>query len=370
MCFMRSDDEPLGAPLGPMTVINESLGIFTREFEHVSVTVNVSAWQGSVTQKAHQHPDAEDDRAVRKSKTDDENLAGVDASPAPEAVVNFTQTGLRVTVLSEGLMRLQWNGGDSHADETMDDRPTLQVVNRRILPVAKFSSSVHGGSLHVATTSLSLTVNVKSSAASASFICTYGSEPMRSHNETFAAGKPPAPPHFPTLINSEGMYLMHDGPTHRITTEDDAKQPWLDKTTAQPSNLDVYFFCYGSDYKKGLSQLASITGRAPLMPHAAYGVWWCQCCPAYTSHSFEQEILAEYANHSLPLTVAVLDMDWHVGGSEAVGSAVEQLHVGQNSLRRPCGLRQTAQERRDTVREEPQASDEHSPWQLRDLPRA
>jgi hypothetical protein len=211
---------------------------------------------------------------------------------------------------------------------------------------------------------------VKSSAASASFICTYGSEPMRSHNETFAAGKPPAPPHFPTLINSEGMYLMHDGPTHRITTEDDAKQPWLDKTTAQPSNLDVYFFCYGSDYKKGLSQLASITGRAPLMPHAAYGVWWCQCCPAYTSHSFEQEILAEYANHSLPLTVAVLDMDWHVGGSEAVGSAVEQLHVGQNSLRRPCGLRQTAQERRDTVREEPQASDEHSPWQLRDLPRA
>eukprot|EP01051_Picozoa_sp_SAG22_P000749 SAG22_NODE_23_length_31399_cov_35.631313_18_plen_961_part_00 len=244
-----------------------------------------------------------------------------DASPAPEAVVSSTH-GLRTTVLSEGLMRLQWNGGDARADATMDDRPTLQVVNRRIVPVANFSSSARGTSLQVATATLSVTVDVNDTSAAVEFICTHGSEPPRNYKETFAVGAAQTLPRFPTLINSEGMYLLHDGGTHRITTEDDGARPWLDKRTQQPSNLDFYFFCYGSDYEEGLSQLASITGRAPMMPHVAYGVWWCQCCPAYTSRSFEQEILAEYANHSLPLTVAVLDMDWHVGGSDPVGKGL------------------------------------------------
>ena len=50
-CIRCADDEPLGVPLGPMTVIDANLGIYSREFQHVSVSVNVSAWQGSVTQK-------------------------------------------------------------------------------------------------------------------------------------------------------------------------------------------------------------------------------------------------------------------------------------------------------------------------------
>eukprot|EP01043_Picozoa_sp_COSAG02_P053706 COSAG02_NODE_5970_length_3901_cov_12.420831_3_plen_353_part_00 len=44
-----------------MTIVNASLGVFTREFEHVSVTVNVSAWHGSVTQKTPQQTVKTDD---------------------------------------------------------------------------------------------------------------------------------------------------------------------------------------------------------------------------------------------------------------------------------------------------------------------
>ena len=45
-------DVPLGAPLGPMTVVDAELGVFTRDFEHARVRVNVSAWSGSVEPKS------------------------------------------------------------------------------------------------------------------------------------------------------------------------------------------------------------------------------------------------------------------------------------------------------------------------------
>ena len=53
--------------------------------------------------------------------------------------------------------------------------------------------------------------------------------------------------------------------------------------------------------------LSDITGKAPLMPYAAYGVWWCQCCPQYTNTTFQTEILAMYKQLDLPLSVTVID---------------------------------------------------------------
>ena len=103
-----------------------------------------------------------------------------------------------------------------------------------------------------------------------------------------------------------------------------------------PGGADVYAFCYGRKYASALSMLTDVTGRAPLMPRAAYGVWWCQCCPAYSDRSFNEEVrscasssssssspiglprlwqvLAEYRARALPLSIAVLDMDWHTDG--------------------------------------------------------
>eukprot|EP00666_Eupelagonemidae_sp_cell4sb_P010822 gene10822-16360_t len=109
-----------------------------------------------------------------------------------------------------------------------------------------------------------------------------------------------------------------------------------------------YVFCYGTAFGDGLRQLTTVTGAAPLMPHAAYGVWWSQCCPKYTSSDFDRTILREYRNRSLPLSVVVLDMDWHTEGwnhytwdpqafpspADFVGS----LHSGASGYGRPLKL--------------------------------
>jgi alpha-glucosidase (family GH31 glycosyl hydrolase) len=44
-------------------------------------------------------------------------------------------------------------------------------------------------------------------------------------------------------------------------------------------------------------------------PLSAFGVWWSRYY-AYSQEQFETEVLQGYANHSLPLSHVVLDMDW------------------------------------------------------------
>ncbi len=79
--------------------------------------------------------------------------------------------------------------------------------------------------------------------------------------------------------------------------------------------FDSYFHAYGSDYVGALAEWAALSGPPALPPRAAFGVWWSQNYPwnmvPGDPDNFADTVLAGYANHSLPLTVAVLDMDWH-----------------------------------------------------------
>jgi hypothetical protein len=52
--------------------------------------------------------------------------------------------------------------------------------------------------------------------------------------------------------------------------------------------------CYGDDFGKGAAQLATITGPPPLMPIAAYGVWYSGCCipSLYTQDAVNNEVLS------------------------------------------------------------------------------
>jgi len=51
-----------------------------------------------------------------------------------------------------------------------------------------------------------------------------------------------------------------------------------------------------------------VTGRPPLMPNAFYNVWWSRYY-TYSQDEYVQQVLQGYAEHDLPLTVAVMDME-------------------------------------------------------------
>ena len=79
-----------------------------------------------------------------------------------------------------------------------------------------------------------------------------------------------------------------------------------------PENLDLYFFGYGRDYPACLSDYVKITGVAPMIPRYILGNWWSRYW-AYTQAELTG-LMSEFEAHEVPLSVCIVDMDWHLTG--------------------------------------------------------
>ena len=145
--------------------------------------------------------------------------------PAPGASVD--SSGGRITVLRDGLFRLQLGQPDD-----LDDRPTFQIVNRH-WDVPRFRDITAGlpsGSLGVATAAANLTVQ---SNGQVSFSCA-----GRAGWEWSSAGGEPASSveEFGMPISRRGVYVLDDTHTARLGGGDDREIAWweLPKATAEP----------------------------------------------------------------------------------------------------------------------------------------
>ena len=76
------------------------------------------------------------------------------------------------------------------------------------------------------------------------------------------------------------------------------------------AETDLYFFGYGHDYAECLRDYYALTGPVPLLPRFALGNWWSRYY-AYTEKSY-LDLMDRFAQAGIPLSVAVVDMDWHV----------------------------------------------------------
>lgn len=74
--------------------------------------------------------------------------------------------------------------------------------------------------------------------------------------------------------------------------------------------IDIYFFGYGNCYRKCLQDYFRLTGRTPLLPRYALGNWWSRF-HRYTETEY-LELMEQFEAFKIPLTVAVIDMDWHL----------------------------------------------------------
>ena len=107
----------------------------------------------------------------------------------------------------------------------------------------------------------------------------------------------------PGLISRSGYAIIND--TLNWALDDDNSwwaEPNVDKE-------DIYILGHGLDFKGALKDYIKIGGRIPLLPKYALGVWFSRWYD-YTPGNVV-EIVKEYEQHSLPLDVVVLDMNWH-----------------------------------------------------------
>ncbi|MET8413260.1 TIM-barrel domain-containing protein [Streptomyces sp. NPDC005195] len=120
-------------------------------------------------------------------------------------------------------------------------------------------------------------------------------------------GNGAAPVTTPGLLSQDGWYLLDDTASALYDT---ASQ----KVTQRPDHggepyQDGYVFGYGHDYKRGLTDLATLTGPPALLPPWAYGVWYSEYIDR-TSADYENTILPKFRSEGVPLDVLVTDTDF------------------------------------------------------------
>ena len=111
------------------------------------------------------------------------------------------------------------------------------------------------------------------------------------------------------------------------------KNGWLTADPRGEDYLDLYYFAYGTEFKRALRLLTDLSGNVPMLPRWAMGSWYSRWF-YYTSDDY-RTILKEYEDHGYPLDVIVMDMEWHTrnasdgwgwGGSWTSGTRYDFMH--------------------------------------------
>ena len=229
--------------------------------------------------------------------------------PVADPVNVLTGANYRITVLDPGLVRLEYS-----EKGRFEDRASQMAIDRAF-PPAEFGVIETAGLLQVETVRMRLTydkgpfttsglsVQAKGGRHSRGGVWRYGL-PTRNLGGTAR-----------TLDNVDGACRLEPGILSRegVAAVDDSNTVLLDNDWIAPrhsGNLDVYVFAFGRAYKEALRAFYRLAGPTPLLPRFALGNWWSRYHP-YSASEYLQ-LLDRFAAADLPLSVAVLDMGWHL----------------------------------------------------------
>ena len=100
------------------------------------------------------------------------------------------------------------------------------------------------------------------------------------------------------IDDSKGMIMNEDGTVNERQSE----------------GIDIYLFMYLKDFALCLKDYYGITGYPSLIPRYALGNWWSRNV-AYNDDSLK-ELVTNFEEKDIPLSVLVLDKDWHLNKFE------------------------------------------------------
>ena len=107
----------------------------------------------------------------------------------------------------------------------------------------------------------------------------------------------------PGIVSRGGVAVLDDSAS--LTIGEDG---WLSER--RTGAVDLYIFAYGHDYITAVRDFYRLTGPTPMLPRFALGNWWSRYYP-YSEESY-LALMDRFAKENIPLTVAVIDMDWHL----------------------------------------------------------
>ena len=231
-------------------------------------------------------------------------------NPVADPACVLTGDGYRICVLADGLLRLEYS-----ASGEFENRASQAVVDRAF-PPAEFDVVETDDRLTIHTARLQLVYDKRSFSTEGLSVQAKGG--LHSERSVWRFGLPTANlggtartldeadgavPLEPGVLSRDGVTCFDDSATVLLT--DDG---WI--APRRPDTLDLYVFAYGRDYRAALRALYHLTGPQPLLPRYALGNWWSRYHP-YSADEY-LGLMDRFAAEGVPLSVAVLDMDWHL----------------------------------------------------------
>ncbi|MCK5087486.1 MAG: hypothetical protein KAQ90_08195, partial [Melioribacteraceae bacterium] len=239
----------------------------------------------------------------------------------PDAIV--ISENVRFTVLTDGLIRMEWT-----EDGAFEDHASLVFVNRN-LPVPEFTKQEENGWLNIKTEKLTLkyklhsgkftddNLHIEFNIDGVEKVWKPGLENKGNLFGTIRtldgfdgeimqwSTKKPIELD-PGILSRDGWVIVDDSEKPIF---DNSEWPWV-LPRSEKKQQDLYFFCYGYDYKNALKDFIKTAGRIALPPKYAFGIWWSRYWE-YTDMEL-RELVDEFESHDVPLDVLVVDMDWHI----------------------------------------------------------
>ena len=122
------------------------------------------------------------------------------------------------------------------------------------------------------------------------------------------------------MLSRAGWYLLDDSATALLDGDHFAVRP-----AREGAYQDLYLFAYGHDYARGLRDLRTLTGPAPLLPRTVFGVWFSRWWP-YSAADW-RAIVERFRAERVPLETISLDTDFK-RVNDPLGATIAAAAVG------------------------------------------
>lgn len=224
---------------------------------------------------------------------------------------------VRISVLSDRTLRIE-------KGSFTDKRTQFAFCRNYANP--QFKHAKNGDEMSIETQTCAFTVNTKTLASSVTFKDGESATPSsvfnlggtaRTLDGTFGVlgswkSKKEKKDHFYLEHMRKGIFA-----TNGVSEIDDSKSVLLNvdgSVSPRPTACtDKYLFAFSDDYLGGLKEFYSLSGFTPLLPKYVLGNWWSRY-HAYTDKEY-LALMDKFEGKNIPLTVATIDMDWHIVGN-------------------------------------------------------
>ncbi len=241
----------------------------------------------------------------------------------PKADGRFVVRGdkYRFTVLTDRLLRLEYS-----EDGRFEDRATRLAFNRSF-DTPSFETYHEDGFLHIVTKYLHLTYDEQPFSAAGLQIAIRATEQYQAKYWFYGRGRVPnLGGTVRTLDGVNGAIQLPDGLiTQHIgySLVDDSQTIAIGEEgwpvpIGGDGRIDLYFFGYYQDPERCIQDFYKLSAPVPLLPRYALGNWWSRYYK-YTQESY-LALMDTFAEKNIPLSVGIVDMDWHITKSAADGT--------------------------------------------------